>query len=461
MLCDPSTDNKKMKQVYIKTYGCQMNEHDSERMYGLLLNSGFKQALREEDADLLLVNSCSIREKAEQKAFSSLGRLKALKAKKPQLRIGFGGCIAQREGKKIIRRAPYVDLIFGTKNIHRLPLLVEKMYKMCKRQARVVEICHDAAVCPEQFRCPVERAGQFKGWVTIMQGCNNYCTYCVVPYVRGREWSRPPEDIAAEIRQMADQGYKEVTLLGQNVNSYGQAEGYGVNFPTLLRAIEKISGIERIRFTTSHPKDFSAELVEVIADSSKVCEHIHLPFQSGSDTILKSMNRKYTQFEYLKKVEILRNKIPGAALTSDVIVGFPGEKEEDFQQTLRLIEEVRFDGLFTFLYSIRPQTAAGNFSDQVPSNIKQERFEIMLQMQNEISSERNKALLGSRQEVLVEKVMAGKDKFESNKRLRGRTRLNKIVDFTGPPEFLGTLQETKIIRANRFNLEGELISERD
>jgi len=257
---------------------------------------------------------------------------------------------------------------------------------------------------------------------------------------------------------MAAQGYKEVTLLGQNVNSYGQAEGYEVNFPRLLRAIEKISGIERIRFTTSHPKDFSAELVEAIADSSKVCEHIHLPFQSGSDKILERMNRKYTQCEYLKKVEILRNKIPGAALTSDVIVGFPGEKEEDFQQTLRLIEKVRFDGLFTFLYSIRPQTAAGNFSDQVPNSIKQERFEIMLQMQNEISSERNKALLASRQEVLVEKVIAGKEKFGSNKKLRGRTRLNKIVEFIGPPELLGTLQEAKIIRANRFNLEGVLIS---
>jgi len=455
MLCDPSTDIKKGKCVYIKTYGCQMNEHDSERMYGLLLNSGFKQALREEEADLLLINSCSIREKAEQKAFSSLGRLKALKAKKPRLRIGFGGCIAQREGKLIIRRAPHVDLIFGTKNIHRLPLLVEKMYK---RQARVVEICHDDGVSPEQFHCPVKRAGQLKGWVTIIQGCNNYCTYCVVPYVRGREWSRPSEDIIAEIREMAAQGYKEVTLLGQNVNSYGQVEGYEVNFPRLLRAIEKISGIERIRFTTSNPKDFSAEVVEAIADSSKVCEHIHLPFQSGSDKILKSMNRKYTQLEYLKKVEILRNKIPGVALTSDVIVGFPGEKEEDFQQTLHLIEKVRFDGLFTFLYSIRPQTAAGNFSDQVPNSIKQERFEIMLQMQNEISSERNKALLGSRQEVLVEKVLAGKDNFGSNNKLRGRTRLNKIVEFIGPPELLGTLQQAKIIRANRFNLEGELIS---
>jgi len=442
-------------KAYVKTFGCQMNEHDSERMRGLLRKVGYTLTPDEAEADFILINTCSIREKAEQKAFSHLGRLKLRKAKKPGLRIGVCGCIAQREGERIISRAPHVDLVFGTKNIHRLPQLIEKMIKT---KRRVIEIYDDRERW-QQFGCEIERDNPIRAWVTIMQGCNNYCTYCVVPYVRGSEWSRPAQEILAEIKDLAANGYKEVTLLGHNVNSYGRGLDQEINFPALLRAIDQIEGIERIRFTTSHPKDFSEELVEAIADCPKVCEHIHLPFQSGSDKILKSMNRNYTAAEYIDKVNMLRAKIPQAGITSDVIVGFPAEEEEDFQQTLRLIEEVQFEGLFTFLYSRRPQTAAGNFAQQVPNSIKQKRFEILLEIQNRISSERNESLVGTQQEVLIEEGKALDVDGTSGREylLRGRTRLNKIVEFTGPPDQIGKLRQVKITKANRFNLEGIML----
>ncbi|MEW6380789.1 MAG: tRNA (N6-isopentenyl adenosine(37)-C2)-methylthiotransferase MiaB [bacterium] len=442
-------------KAYIKTFGCQMNEHDSERMRGLLLKMGYTMASDEEEADFILINTCSIREKAEQKAFSHLGRLKLIKSRRPDLRIGICGCIAQREGSRIIRRAPHVDLIFGTKNIHRLPQLIEKMLAT---RFRVVEISDDRERW-QQFGCEIERDNRVSAWVTIMQGCNNYCTYCVVPYVRGGEWSRPAEDILAEITGLAARGYKEVTLLGHNVNSYGwRGAGQEFDFPRLIRAIDRIPGIERIRFTTSHPKDFSERLIEALADCPKVCEHIHLPFQSGSDKILKSMNRKYTVAEYLDKVNLLRARIPKAGITSDVIVGFPGEEEEDFQQTLHLIESVQFEGLFTFLYSRRPQTAAGNFPRQIPNNIKQKRFEILLEIQNRISSERNESLVGTQQEVLVEEGITARDSQSGEEGLlRGRTRMNKIVEFTGRRDQIGTLRKIAITRANRFNLEGVIV----
>ena len=446
-------------KAYVKTFGCQMNEHDSERMRGLLLKAGYTLAFDEEEADFILINTCSIREKAEQKAFSYLGRLGLCKNKRHTLRIGVCGCIAQREGRRIIRRAPYVDLIFGTKNIHRLPYLIEKMERT---QHRVIEIYDDDSARWQQFGCEIRRDSQISAWVTIMQGCDNYCTYCVVPYVRGKEWSRQPEEITGEIGELARLGYKEVTLLGHNVNSYGRGLSRDFDFPRLIRSIDKIAGIERIRFTTSHPKDFSEELVDAIADCPKVCEHIHLPFQSGSDKILHSMNRKYTTAEYLHKVKMLRSRVPKAGITSDVIVGFPGEEEEDFQQTLQLIESVQFEGLFTFLYSVRPQTEAGNFPHQIPNNIKQKRFEILLDIQNRITSERNRELVETEQEVLVEEADPQGDKKsgESPREgilLRGRTRLNKMVKFIGTADRIGKLQRVKIEKANRFDLEGVII----
>ncbi|MEW5802987.1 MAG: tRNA (N6-isopentenyl adenosine(37)-C2)-methylthiotransferase MiaB [bacterium] len=439
-------------KAYVKTFGCQMNEHESERMRGLLLGVGYALAPDEEDADFILINTCSIREKAEQKAFSYLGRLKLRKDKRPDLKIGVCGCIAQREGRRIIRRAPHVDVIFGTKNVHRLPRLIERMEKT---HDRVIEICDDDSVRWQQFDCEIKRDSRVSAWVTIMQGCDNYCTYCVVPYVRGREWSRPKDEILAEISELAALGYKEITLLGHNVNSYGRGLSQDCDFPGLIRSIDKIGGIERIRFTTSHPKDFSEKLVEAIADCPKVCEHIHLPFQSGSDKILMSMNRKYTTAEYLNKVKMLRDRVPEAAITSDVIVGFPGEDEEDFQKTLHLIESVQFEGLFTFLYSTRPQAAAGNFARQIPNSIKQKRFEILLEIQNRISSERNMALLGTQQEILVEDAEENEKSFRPL--CRGRTRLNKIVEFTGSSDLIGKLERVTISRANRFNLEGVIV----
>ena len=330
-----------------------------------------------------------------------------------------------------------------------------------KAQNRVIEIYDDDSARWQQFGCEIERDNQVSAWVTIMQGCDNYCTYCVVPYVRGREWSRPPEEIIAEIGELAGRGYKEVTLLGHNVNSYGRGLSQDFDFPRLIRSVNEIAGIERIRFTTSNPKDFSEELVEAIADCPKVCEHIHLPFQSGSDKILRSMNRKYTTAEYLHKVKMLRARIPQAVVTSDAIVGFPGEEEEDFQQTLQLVESVQFEGLFTFLYSIRPQAAAGNFPQQIPNSIKQKRFEILLEIQNQITSERNMALLGTQQEILVEDAVKKGEKRDEKSSgeilLRGRTRLNKIVEFTGSADLIGTLQRVEISKANRFNLEGAII----
>ncbi len=445
-------------KAYVKTFGCQMNEHDSERMRGMLLKVGYTLAHDEEDADFILINTCSIREKAEQKAFSYMGRLKLRKDKKPHLRIGICGCIAQREGRRIIRRAPHVDLIFGTKNVHRLPYLIEKMWKAHEMHDRVIEIYRDDSARWQQFDCEIARDNRVSAWVTIMQGCDNYCTYCVVPYVRGGEWSRPSEEIIAEISDLAGRGYKEVTLLGHNVNSYGRGLSQDFDFPRLIRSVNKIAGIERIRFTTSHPKDFSEELVEAIADCPKVCEHIHLPFQSGSDKILSSMNRKYTIAEYLHKVKMLRARIPHAVVTSDVIVGFPGEEEDDFQQTLQVVESVQFEGLFSFLYSVRPQAAAGNFPQQIPNNIKQKRFEILLEIQNRISSERNMALLGTQQEVLVEEaVKKGNEESDKEVLLRGRTRLNKVVEFIGSADWIGKLQKVEINKANRFDLEGAII----
>ena len=446
-------ENKKIPlKVFIKTFGCQMNEHDSERMYGILSDHGYTFTHQEKEADLILINSCSIRQKAEQKAFSILGRYRALKAKNPRLHIGFCGCIAQREARSILCRAPFVDLIFGTKNIHRLPQLIEKMGKTHKP---IIEVIDDDSGRFEQFLGKIRRENHIKAWATIMQGCDNYCTYCVVPYVRGREWSRSAGDIIAEIKTLALQGYKEVTLLGHNVNSYGK--GQDCTFPELIQRIQPIPGIERIRFTTSHPKDLSEELIVTMKDCSKVCEHIHLPFQSGSDKILKRMRRHYSHNDYLKKVDFLRKIIPDIAITSDVIVGFPGEREEDFQQTLQLIETIQFEGLFTFLYSIRPQTTAGNFSEQVPNNIKQERFNILLQIQNQISSARNALLVNTKQEILAEEILREDKRTSSIEKLRGRTRSNKIVEFEGSSDLIGNLFEIEIRKANRFNLEGIIL----
>lgn len=419
------------RYLHINTIGCQMNVYDSERIASLMAADGYRLTDEIEAADLIVVNTCAIREKAEQKAFSFLGRLAALKRKKPELIIAAGGCVAQQEGERIFKRTPFVDLVFGTQAVGRLPDMVASVRD---RRRRVVDV--GMAEGPERFDAPLPegRSAEVTRFVTIMQGCDNYCTYCVVPYVRGREASREPEDILSEICGLVDCGVREVTLLGQNVNSYGIKEGL-CSFAELLRRIDGIEGLYRIRFTTSHPKDISSQLVEAFAEVPKLCGHIHLPVQSGSDAVLKRMNRKYTRADYLEKVEALRRTRPDIAITSDMIVGFPGETEADFEMTLDLMETVGFDGLFAFMYSDRPNAPAARFDRKVPDAEKERRLDILLKRQSGITHRKNLELVGTVQEVLVEGTSKRHDDdanahVEAVAQWRGRTEGNKIINFT-------------------------------
>jgi tRNA-2-methylthio-N6-dimethylallyladenosine synthase len=419
---------------FIETFGCQMNEHDSERIAGILAERGYIAASEPENADLVLINTCSVREKADQKAFSFLGRLQELKIKNPTLKIALCGCTAQLLGNKIVRRAPYVDLIFGTQNIDRLGALLEEMDK---HPRRLVEIVPDKAK-PSSSGIGI-RTHPYKAWVTIMEGCDNFCSYCVVPYARGREKSREAEEIVAEVTELARQGVREVTLLGQNVNSYGKNLGNGANFPDLLSRINAVEGLERIRFVTSHPKDFSPDVIGAMRDLRKVCEHIHLPVQAGSDRILAAMNRNYVAADYLEKVHLLREAIPDVSLSTDIIVGFPGETEEDFQATLELVEAVGYDSLFSFIFSPRP-------------GIKADDLGRLLQLQEKIEKRKQTDEVGKIYEVLVE----GTSKSNDN-RISGRTRTNKLVHFQGSDKLVGQLVSVKITQALAHSLLGELI----
>ncbi len=349
------------KKLYIHTFGCQMNVQDSEKMAALLLNSGYETTDDPERADLIIVNTCSIREKAAQKIYSQLGRYRAVKELNPKLMIGVGGCLAQQLGERLFRRVPYLDLVFGTHQIHRLPELI---YALEQERSRKVEtdFCERVRSLDIMARPAAGAVGTF---VTIMQGCNNSCTYCVVPGLRGREESRLLPEIIREIETLAGQGIREVTLLGQNVNSYGRTQGDGYDFADLIRAIDEVNGIERIRFTTSHPKDLSPRLIACFGTVGSLCEHIHLPVQSGSDRVLGRMNRGYTAEGYREKIASLREACPEISITSDVIVGFPGEEERDFQETLEMMQEVRFDNLFSFQYSPREGTAAAGMDHAV------------------------------------------------------------------------------------------------
>ncbi len=431
--------NTAMKSFHIITFGCQMNEHDSERMSGILEGEGFSSSAIEK-ADMVIVNTCSIREKAEQKFYSELGRLKALKDEKPHLKIAVSGCIAQQEGAKILSRAPYVDLIFGPSDIARLPVMIPKQSKP------VVETGGD----PEYHRKSIaaSRSDKIKAWVSIMYGCDNYCTYCVVPYLRGRERSRMPQDIISEVRDIASQGYKEVTLLGQNVNSYGKGLESAVSFPHLLSQINDISGIERVRFVTSHPRDLSDELITAMRDLPKVCESLHLPVQSGSDRILKAMNRKYTRQEYLDKVLRLRREVPDIVLTTDIIAGFPGETDGDHEMTVTLLEEVGYDSIFAFKYSKRPGTAALRLSGHLPEQVKEERLSRILELQKEMTIKKNQKHIGSIAEVLVDGYS------KKGETLTGRTRGNKSVNLAGPSSLIGSLVHVTITASAPNSLTG-------
>lgn len=389
------------------------------------------------EADVIIFNTCSIREKAEQKFFSELGRIKHLKRRRPDLKIAVAGCIAQHRGEEIFRRASHVDIVFGPQNIHRLRELL-----MSHGNAIANEDNPDVA----EIDLPVLRRDQGRAWVSIMYGCDNFCSYCVVPYTRGREKSRPSENIIKEIEELSEQGFREVTLLGQNVNSYRSS----LDFPGLLRAINSIDGIERIRFVTSHPKDLSIELIAAIRDLDKVCEHIHLPLQSGSSRVLRLMNRGYDYDEYRRKVDLLRKEVEGIAITTDIIAGFPGETEEDHNLTVRALKEIEYDGIFAFKYSPREGTVAATMEEQLDEEIKLRRLQEILNIQDEITLKINKKLEGSFQEILIE----GKSESDPSM-MTGRTRTNKIVNFSGNGFCPGTIIQVRIAEAKKHSLLGQ------
>jgi len=440
-----------------------MNERDSEIMGRMLADINYMPTADMKQADIIVINTCSIREKAEQKVYSLLGRLKDLKKKKPSLIISVAGCVAQQEGKRLQARMEHVDIVMGPQQIYKLPDLVVQAAQRSKPQLAVdlsssFKIPRYSPPSPAETRkksVGLETEPPFKKYVTIMQGCNNFCTYCVVPYTRGRETSRSPEDVIAEISHLAEQGVKEVTLLGQNVNSYGKVSGGELRyipFPELLKKVSAIDGIERVRFTTSHPKDLSAELVECFAGIEKLCPHFHLPVQSGSNHILKMMNRKYTIEQYLKKIESLLAVRPDISLTTDIIVGFPGEKDEDFRATLELLEKVRFHGAFSFKYSDRPQTRSVCFDHKVDEHIKTERLRILQERQSDISLQRNREYEDSVQSVMVE----GESK-NGDGQWSGRTMTNIIVNFHAPALTPGQEVKVKIIEGLLHSLRGVIV----
>lgn len=425
-----------------------MNVHDSETIAGILESLGFVPSSEEKTADLIIINTCSVRETAENKVFTKIGELRKLKRENPDLVIGVGGCIPQQEkvAKQLMARFPHLDFVFGTHNLPELPKILEKVFE---KHERVLEVWQSEGQIVEGV--PVKREPGVRAWVTIMYGCNNFCTYCIVPYVRGRERSRKKEDIIEEIRQLVLEGYREVTLLGQNVNSYGKDLTGKPMFAELLADIDKIEGLWRVRFTTSHPRDLTDDVIDVMASSEKICEHIHLPVQAGSNRILKAMHRGYTREYYLDLVQKIRAKIANVSFTTDIIVGFPGETEDDFRQTLDLVRQVRYDSAFTFVYNKRSGTPAAEMANQVPEDVKSRRIQELIELQNAISLELNKKEEGKIFEVLVE----GKSKTNESK-LAGRTRTNKLVVFSGSEEFIGRLIKVKITEGKLFHLEGEI-----
>mgnify|MGYP000898525526 CR=1 FL=1 len=439
----------KNKKYTIVTYGCQMNEHDSEKISWLLEKMGYEWTDNKKESDLIIYNTCLVRENAELRVYGQLGALKNLKRRKPDLVIAVCGCMMQREEARnvILSKYKHVDIIFGTSNIHKLPQLINRYEQTGKT---VVDIVEDDRETIEEVEA--NRKYSFKAFVNIMYGCNNFCTYCIVPYTRGREKSREPEHILKEIQELGEKGYKEITLLGQNVNSYGKTLGYDYSFAKLLREVNKIDGIERIRFMTSHPKDLSDELIKAVSELDKVCEQLHLPVQSGSNRVLKAMNRKYTKEDYILLIEKITKAVPNIAISTDIIVGFPGETEEDFNETLDLIKKVKYDSAFTFLYSIREGTVAANMKNQVPNRIKHERFQRLLDTIYPIFYEQNLKYMNKVVEVLVEEVSKNNDNV-----LTGRTRTGKLVHFEGDKSLIGKLVNVKITTVKSFTLEGYII----
>ena len=470
------------KTYHITTFGCQMNEHDSEVMAGLLSEAGCQPAASRDDADIVIINTCSVRENADKRFFGTLGQLKKQKALRPGFIACVCGCMLQQEHviTAVRQKYPWVDVIFGTHNIDELPDMLrqleenredaslgnedlipdaEESYTLAKhsirsaRNTRVIRTLEDREDIVEGL--PAKRLFPHKAFVNIMFGCNNFCTYCIVPYTRGREKSRRPEDILAEVRDLVAEGVKEVTLLGQNVNSYrGEGEAGPWDFTDLVCALNDVEGLERIRFMTSHPKDLSDKLIDAFGRLDKLCPYIHLPVQSGSSRILRKMNRRYTSEHYRELVRKLRQMVPEITISTDIIVGFPGETEEDFQETLDLAREIEYDSAFTFLYSKRTGTPAAEDPDQIPEEDKHRRFDWLVEVMNAISAEKNAAYVGTRQRVLVD----GASKKDPGV-LTGRTPGFKLVDFPGDQKLIGTFVDVIITEGKTFSLTGVLAEE--
>lgn len=434
--------------AYIRTYGCQQNVADSEKIKGMLSQMGYSFTNTPDGADFILFNTCAVREHAEDRVFGNVGALKALKRRHPSVLIALCGCMMEQQhvADRIYKSYPFVGLVFGTHYLHRFP---ELLYESLFTGKRVFVRGDDDKLVHEGI--PVKRDGTFKGWLPIMYGCDNFCSYCVVPYVRGRERSRKPEDILKEANELVQSGYKDITLLGQNVNSYGKGLTEDITFARLLSEIDSIDGDYWLRFMTSHPKDCTKELIDTIAQGKHISLHLHLPFQSGSNRILKQMNRRYTREQYLDIVRYAKEKIPDVSLTSDVIVGFPGETYEDFKDTLTLVREVGFTSLFTFIFSPRAGTPAAEMDDPVSPSEKSEWFSELLQAQEEIAAIRCAHMVGQTVKVLVE------GKTNKNDALTSRTSGNIIVEHNGPEELIGTFAQVKITKARNWILKGELV----
>ena len=437
------------KKLYIQTYGCQMNQYDSDRIVQVMARQGYNRTERIDGADLILLNTCSVRDKAEQKVYSALGSWKEFKKFRDGVIIGVGGCVAQQEGEALLKRIPHLDLVFGTHNIHKLPEMIEQVEA---EHGRPVEIAFYRDPAYMEDPDGSTRVHGAKAYVTIMQGCNKVCSFCIVPHVRGRELSRPSAKIIAEVESLVKKGVIEIMLLGQNVNSYGKLTPGEMTFAELLGRMDSIDGLERIRFTTSHPQDLSPELTDAFATLSKLCEHLHLPVQSGSDTVLARMRRGYTRQEYLGRISRLRERCPQIALSTDIIVGFPGESDAEFEQTLELLEELEYDEIFSFIYSPRPQTVSAKiYADDIPHEVKKERLTRVQGLQREITLTKNRRRIGNVEEILVD----GPSKLKNG--VMGRTRSNRIVNVVASDNLSGTLVPVRITGATATSLIGEVV----
>ncbi|MCG9079223.1 tRNA (N6-isopentenyl adenosine(37)-C2)-methylthiotransferase MiaB [Laribacter hongkongensis] len=443
-----------MKKLYIKTFGCQMNEYDSDKMADVLgLAEEIVKTDSPDDADIILFNTCSVREKAQEKVFSDLGRVRPLKEARPDLIIGVGGCVASQEGDTIVKRAPYVDVVFGPQTLHRLPQLISQ-----RRESGAAQVDISFPEIEKFDHLPPARVEGAAAFVSVMEGCSKYCTFCVVPYTRGEEVSRPLDDVLTEVAGLAQQGVKEITLLGQNVNAYrgAMADGEIADFACLLECVHEIPGVERIRFTTSHPREFTPRIIDCYARQPKLVSHLHLPVQSGADRVLAAMKRGYTALEYKSIIRKLRAIRPDLCLSSDFIVGFPGETDEDFEKTRKLVEELEFDASFVFIYSPRPGTPAADLPDDTPHEVKVKRLQTLTELLDRKTFEINQSMVGTVQTVLVEGI-SRRDSSE----LAARSANNRIVNFVGQPRLIGQMVEVVITEALRHSVRGEILTLED